>query len=190
MRRLVARLVSVIAAIVVIAGVGVAPASAQTPAAPNASAAQPPATAPAPATAAAPAAAAAPAPAPAQPAASAPPEGFTYQPEGRRDPFVNLLAAGVTSDVRTGSRRDGAGAYSVNEISVRGILESRGALVAMIQGPDNKTYIVHAGDKLLDGTIKRVTTQGLIVMQEVTDPLSLVKQREVSKLLRSLEGVK
>jgi len=184
MRRLVARLVSVIAAIVVIAGVGVAPASAQTPAAPNASAAQPPATAPAPA------AAAAPAPAPAQPAASAPPEGFTYQPEGRRDPFVNLLAAGVTSDVRTGSRRDGAGAYSVNEISVRGILESRGALVAMIQGPDNKTYIVHAGDKLLDGTIKRVTAQGLIVMQEVTDPLSLVKQREVSKLLRSLEGVK
>ena len=43
---------------------------------------------------------------------------------------------------------------TVGEISVRGIMQSRGALVAMVQGPDNKTYIVHQGDKLLDGTIK------------------------------------
>jgi hypothetical protein len=60
----------------------------------------------------------------------------------------------------------------------------------MIQGPDNKTYIVHQGDKLLDGTIKTITPQGLVVIQEVSDPLSLVKQREVPKLLRSLEVVK
>ena len=76
------------------------------------------------------------------------------------------------------------------EISVRGIMQSRGALVAMVQGPDNKTYIVHQGDKLLDGTIKSVTPQGLIVIQEVNDPLSLVKQREVRKLLRSLEDAR
>ena len=79
---------------------------------------------------------------------------------------------------------------TVGEISVRGILESKGGLVAMIQGPDNKTYIVHQGDKLLDGAIKTITPQGLIVIQEVNDPLSLVKQREVRKLLRSLEDAK
>jgi hypothetical protein len=69
-------------------------------------------------------------------------------------------------------------------------MQSRGALVAMIQGPDNKTHIVHAGDKLLDGTIKSVTPQGLIIVQEVNDPLSLSKTREVRKLLRSLEDAK
>jgi hypothetical protein len=69
-------------------------------------------------------------------------------------------------------------------------MQSRGSLVAMIMGPDNKTYIVHPGDRLLDGTIKSITPQGLIVIQEVNDPLSLVKQREVSKLLRSAEGAK
>ena len=79
---------------------------------------------------------------------------------------------------------------TVGEISVRGIMQSKGALVAMIQGPDNKTYIVHPGDKLLDGTIKTITPQGLIVIQEVNDPLSLVRQREVRKLLRSLEDAK
>jgi len=76
------------------------------------------------------------------------------------------------------------------EISVRGIMQSRGALVAMVQGPDNRTYIVHQGDKLLDGTIKTIMPTGLVVAQEVNDPLSLVKQREVRKLLRSLEDAK
>ena len=73
---------------------------------------------------------------------------------------------------------------------MRGILQSRTGLIAMIEGPDKKTYIVHQGDKLADGTIKTITPQGLVVMQEVNDPLSLVKQREVTKLLRSLEGAK
>jgi Tfp pilus assembly protein PilP len=79
---------------------------------------------------------------------------------------------------------------SLGEISVRGVMQSRGALVAMIQGSDNKTYIVHQGDKFLDGTIKSVTPQGLVVVQEVNDPLSLIKTRDVRKLLRSLEDAK
>lgn len=87
-------------------------------------------------------------------------------------------------------RSDGPGTIAVSDISVRGVLQSQGAMVAMIQGPDNKTYIVHQGDRLLDGTIKSITSQGLVVVQEVNDPLSLVKQREVSKLLRSLEVLK
>ena len=69
-------------------------------------------------------------------------------------------------------------------------MQSRGEMVAMIQGPDNKTYIVHQGDKLLDGTIKSITSQGIVVDQQVNDPLSIVKQREITKMLRSLESGK
>ena len=79
---------------------------------------------------------------------------------------------------------------TVAEISVRGVLQSRGSLIAMVQGPDNRTYIVHQGDRLADGTIQAVTPTGLVIVQEVNDPLSLVKQREVRKLLRSLEDAK
>jgi hypothetical protein len=46
------------------------------------------------------------------------------------------------------------------------------------------------GDKLADGVIKAVTLQGLVIVQEVNDPLSLVKQREVTRRLRSLEDAK
>jgi Tfp pilus assembly protein PilP len=130
----------------------------------------------------------APAPQPA-PATPPPAETYSYRAEGRRDPFQNLLHTG--SDTHATSRKgEGPSGMTLGEISVRGIMQSRGSLVAMVQGPDNKTYIVHQGDKLLDGTIKTITPQGLIVMQEVNDPLSLVKQREVRKLLRSLEDAK
>ena len=116
-------------------------------------------------------------------------ENYTYQPDGRRDPFLNLIGTG--SETRpTGKRGEGAAGITVGELSVRGVLQSRGALVAMVAGPDNKTYIVHPGDKLADGSIKTITPRGLVVIQEVNDPLSLVKQREVSKLLRAVEGAK
>ena len=128
---------------------------------------------------------AAPQPAPAPP----PAETYSYRADGRRDPFQSLLHAGADTHA-TSRKGEGPSGMTLGEISVRGIMQSRGSLVAMVQGPDNKTYIVHQGDKLLDGTIKTITPQGLIVMQEVNDPLSLVKQREVRKLLRSLEDSK
>jgi len=130
------------------------------------------------------------APPAAAPAPAAAPENFTYQPDGRRDPFVNLLGTGI--EPKAPARRpDGPTGFLVGEISVRGVMQSHDALVAMISGPDNKTYIVHQGDRLMDGTIKSITADGLVVLQRVNDPLSTtVKQREVHKLLRSLEDGK
>ena len=131
---------------------------------------------------------AAPAPAPVVEATPGPDE-YAYRPEGRRDPFVGLGAA--APDVRSLSKRsDGIGGFLVGEISVRGVMQSRSSFVAMIKGPDNKTYLIHQGDKLADGVVKTVTPQGLVVLQDISDPLSAQKQREVRKLLRSLEDAK
>jgi len=122
-------------------------------------------------------------------AAPTTPDGYTYEPAGRRDPFLNLLGSGADAGL-TSRKGEGPSGIAVAEISVRGVLQSRNGLLAMVQGPDNKTYIVHQGDKLLDGSIKTITTQGLIIEQEVNDPLSVVKQREVRRLLRGLEDAK
>jgi Tfp pilus assembly protein PilP len=134
------------------------------------------------------------APAGAPPAESGPTpaEGYTYQADGRRDPFLNLLGTGDSPRTTApGTKRgEGAAGLTVAEISVRGVLESRGSLIAMIEAPDKKTYVVHSGDKFLDGTIRSITPQGLVIVQEVNDPLSLVKQREIHKLLHSLESAK
>jgi type IV pilus assembly protein PilP len=122
--------------------------------------------------------------------ATAPPaqEPYTYQPDGRRDPFVSLVNGGT--ELSPARKGEGLAAFGVSEISVRGVMKTRDRLVAMVQGPDNKTYVIHQGDKLADGVVKSVTTEGLVVVQDITDPLSIQKQREVHKLLRSLEEAK
>ena len=146
---------------------------------------EPAAAAPAPASAAPAAAGATPAETPVPP----PAEAYSYDAAGRRDPFLNLLARGV-EPARATNRPDGVGGLHTADVMVRGVVQSRGELVAMVQGPDRKTYTLRQGDALLDGTVKAVMTEGVVIVQDVNDPLSLVKQREVRKLLRSVEDSK
>ena len=153
----------------------------------HAQAAPPASPAPAPA---APAAAAQPPQIPAEKAQSAvEPQGFTYNPEGRRDPFVSLLLRG-TDNRNAGTKIAGLGGLGTSEVSLRGTIASQGAFVGILQGVDAKNYIVRVGDKLSDGTIRSITADSMVILQQVNDPLSLEKQREVRKLLRQTEEAK
>jgi Tfp pilus assembly protein PilP len=117
------------------------------------------------------------------------PPGFTYVPEGRRDPFISLLRRGSDSRAAaSGSRPSGLGGLGADEITLRGTVRSRDGFVGILQGADQKTYIVRAGDKLFDGTIRTITQNDLVIVQQVNDPLSLEKQREVRKVLRQVEA--
>ena len=49
-------------------------------------------------------------------------------------------------------------------------------------------HIVRAGDKLSDGSIRSITADSMVILQQVNDPLSLQKEQEVRKLLRQTEG--
>jgi Tfp pilus assembly protein PilP len=122
----------------------------------------------------------------APPSTPAPARSYTYDASGRRDPFINLDRA---SDPK-GSARDklaGLAGLAINEATVKGVVKSQGRLVAMVQAPDNKTYIVRPNDRLLDGAVRAVTPEAVVFVQQVNDPLSLVKQREIRKPLRTIE---
>jgi Tfp pilus assembly protein PilP len=121
---------------------------------------------------------------PAAPAEAPTTESYSYNPEGRRDPFVSLLLRGNEISASGENRPEGKDGLMIGEVSVRGIVKSGSAHVAMLQGPDTKTYIIHTGDKMLDGVVKAITADAVVFAQDVNDPLSLVKQREVRKTLR------
>ena len=89
-----------------------------------------------------------------------------------------------------GKKLTGLGGITTGEIMLRGVLQSRNSYIALISGPDGKTYSAHVNDRVLDGIIRSVTPEGIVIMQEVNDPLSLVKQREVRKGLRTAEDGK
>jgi Tfp pilus assembly protein PilP len=115
---------------------------------------------------------------------------YSYNADGRRDPFQTLLGTGGDSRVPPKPPAAGIAGIRVDELAVRGIMQARERLVAMIVGPDNRTYLIHQGDKLADGAVKSITPQGLVLVQDVSDPSAKEKTREVRKLLRSPEDDK
>lgn len=133
------------------------------------------------------------APAVKKPDLPVPPPNYEYAPLGRRDPFVSLVNRGndgATKDGAAAKRADGVPGMLTGELTVRGIVQTRGAWVAMVSGPDNKVYTLRAGDKLADGVVRTINATSVVILQEVNDPLSLQKQREVRKFLRGGEEVK
>lgn len=150
------------------------------------------------------AAAQSPAPiAPATPAAVAPqpgdqagvvplqPQGFDYDPENRRDPFVSLVRRGTdTERSAPGTRGPGLGGLETSEVTLKGTVHSGDGYLAIVAGADNRTYIVHVGDRLLDGTIRAIGPTAMVILQQVSDPLSLEKQREVRKTIRQADEAK
>ncbi len=143
--------------------------------------AQPPAPPPQPAQPGAPAPRAGAQPAPQQPAGP----GYSYDPAGRRDPFVSLLGRGGDLPT-TGSRPAGLAGVLINDVTLKGLLKSsKGEYIALLQSPDSHTFIVHPGDKVMDGSVKTITADAVVFSQDVNDPLSLVKQREVRKTIRA-----
>jgi len=125
---------------------------------------------------------------PAQPVerSGPPPSVFTYQAAGRRDPFVSLAGRGA-SPQSTGARPAGLPGILINEVSLKGIMKERSGFIALVQGPDKKTYPVRQGQRLLDGSVKSISQDAVVFSQDVNDPLSTVKQKEVRKTLRSGE---
>jgi hypothetical protein len=119
------------------------------------------------------------------------PQGYNYDPQGRRDPFVSLIRRGA--DVQGSAppaRPPGLAGLSTSEVSLRGVVKARDGFVAMVQGVDTKTYLVRVGDRLLDGTVRTITADSLVILQRVNDPLSDDTVREVRKVLRQAEEAK
>ena len=127
---------------------------------------------------------ASPAPPPAEETAGA--AGYSYDPQGRRDPFVSLVGRGIDPS-QGATPSTGVPGLLVNEVNVKGVIRGRSGYIAMIQSSD-RTYIVRGGDRLFDGTVKTITQEGVVFSQDVNDPLSLVKQRDIPKRVRAADG--
>ncbi len=124
-----------------------------------------------------------------------PPGGFTYNPQGRRDPFVSLQRP-VAADRGPKTRKPGMEGFLIQEVALKGIVKtsgggagvaSRPGYIAIFLGTDGKSYFVTVGQRLFDGIITAVDASSVSFRQEVTDPLSPVKTRDLKKSLYGSE---
>jgi Tfp pilus assembly protein PilP len=119
------------------------------------------------------------------------PGGYTYNPQGRRDPFVSLQKP-VAADRGPKTRKPGMEGFLIQEIALRGVVKTAGGgtgvasspgYIAIFQGTDGKSYFVTVGQRLFDGVITAIDATSVSFRQEVTDPLSPVKTRDVKMSL-------
>ena len=110
-------------------------------------------------------------------------EGYSYDPAGRRDPFVSLLQ-------RTQIRRDqqprppGVPGLLIDEIDVKGIFALNGRMFAQVQTADKeKSYLIQEGDQLYDGEVVSIANNEVVFKQVVNDPSVIKPFREVVKKL-------
>lgn len=106
-------------------------------------------------------------------------DSYRYDAQGRRDPFRSLV--GPTRPLERGDRPEGVPGFLIDEIDIQGVVQTRSGMVGIIKGPDNKGYLVRAGEKLYDGEVLRVERTAIVFRQEVNDPTRIERFREVVK---------
>lgn len=114
---------------------------------------------------------------------------FTYDPAGRRDPFMSLIEEVRMSEEK---RPKGIAGMLVAEVDLVGTIKDRsGGDIAFFMGSDNKGYFLRVGDEVYDGTLIAVSpTSGTVTFrQEVDDPRQIKPYRDVVKRLVPLEGL-
>lgn len=114
------------------------------------------------------------------------PGQYTYQPAGRRDPFISLLVNVGPSEAPK-QRPPGIQGLLVQELALKGIVKDQSGFIAMMQATDGKSYFAKVGQRFYDGVIVAMDAASVTFRQEVTDPLSPVRTRDVKKSLYSTE---
>lgn len=109
-----------------------------------------------------------------------PPGDYVYDPQGRRDPFIDLLA---------GEKRErtpgvsGEQALLIGELEVVGISYGKGQYWAIVTGPDGMPYFLRKGDRLFDGYVLSIDSNKVIFRRELRRPGLLRNYEDIVKKL-------
>jgi hypothetical protein len=104
-------------------------------------------------------------------------EIFSYDPADRRDPFRSLL--GGFEEGPQEDRPPGLPGMLIEELTLEGIIEVPGGILAFVQGRDKTSYILRPGTKLYNGEVKDIQPNKVIFRQQVNDPKQLMPYQDI-----------
>jgi Tfp pilus assembly protein PilP len=116
---------------------------------------------------------------------AAQPGEFVYNPEGRRDPFWNLLQGKSVKENREAI--EGIAGLMIDELELEGIVFAQGRYKALLKGPDTRPYVVGIGDKVYDGEVVAMDKNSVSFKKSLTVALAGQKERVIIKTLNPEE---
>jgi hypothetical protein len=105
------------------------------------------------------------------------PTGFTYSPEGRRDPFKDLLAG---REMREKSAV-GVTQMFIDDLVLSGIVKVKNVYTAMIGTPQGFPMFAKVGDKFADGYVLSITATQVVLRKTHERGVPLIRPRDIIK---------
>lgn len=107
----------------------------------------------------------------------------------RRDPFAPLVRPGVAGGKEEAQpTRPGKGGLVVGTIRVDGVVRASNGMIAVVSNPQNRVYFLREGDQLFNGSVERITMEGVAFRERGKDPFGNPLDRTVVKRLYPSAG--
>jgi len=106
----------------------------------------------------------------------------------RRDPFESLVGRQQAQDALAKNLPPGKAGLQVGSLRLDGIVRAPNGMIAVVANPQQRTYFLREGDKLYDGTVEKISMEGVTFHEEGKDAFGKPVERQVSKRLYSSAG--
>lgn len=100
----------------------------------------------------------------------------------RRDPFESLIGRQNKS---TQVLPPGKPGLQVSTLKVDGIVRAPNGMIAVVSNPQARTYFLREGDHLYDGSVEKITMDGVSFHEEGKDAFGKPVERQVNKRIYS-----
>jgi len=120
----------------------------------------------------------------AAPRASAPAESEIRM--ARRDPFESLV--GRQQGKGAPNLPPGKAGLQVSTLRLDGIVKAPNGMIAVVSNPQARTYFLREGDHLYDGTVEKISMDGVSFHEEGKDAFGKPMARQVNKRIYSSSG--
>jgi hypothetical protein len=102
----------------------------------------------------------------------------------RRDPFESLLSH-TQGGKSNANLPPGKAGLQVSTLRLDGIVRAPNGMIAVVSNPQSRTYFLREGDHLYDGSVEKISMDGVSFHEEGKDAFGKPVERQVNKRIYS-----
>ena len=119
---------------------------------------------------------------------SAPAAAESEIKQARRDPFESLVSRQQNQANQLAKLPPGKAGLQVSTLRLDGIVKSPNGMIAVVSNPQARTYFLREGDHLYDGTVEKISMDGVSFHEEGKDAFGKPMERQVNKRIYPSAG--
>jgi Tfp pilus assembly protein PilP len=108
--------------------------------------------------------------------------------QARRDPFESLVNRQKAAADNQKLLPPGKAGLQVSTLRLDGIVKAPNGMIAVVSNPQARTYFLREGDHLYDGSVEKISMDGVSFHEEGKDAFGKPVERQVNKRIYSTPG--